>query len=231
MKKLGLIGGMSWESTAIYYRRLNEMARERLGGHHSADLVMVSVDFAPIAVLQAAGAWDEATAVMVEAARRLEGAGAEAILICANTMHRMAGGVQAAVRAPVIHIADVTARAVRAAGARRPLLLATRFTMEQDFYRDRLRAGGVEALIPREDDRVRLHAIIYDELVRGRIEDASRRAFIAIVERAVVEEGVDAAILGCTEFGLLLRPGDLSVPALDTTEIHARAAMDFALCL
>ena len=229
MKRLGLIGGMSWESTAVYYRLLNEMARERLGGQHSADLVMVSVDFAPIAVLQAAGAWGEATAIMVEAARRLEGAGAEAILICANTMHRMADEVQAAVAAPVIHIADATARRVHSAGARRPLLLATRFTMEQDFYRDRLRASGVEALIPREAERARLHAIIYDELVQGRIEDVSRRAFIAIVERAVAEDGVDAAILGCTEFALLVRPGDFSVPALDTTEIHARAAMDFAL--
>jgi len=220
---------MSWESTAVYYRLLNEMARERLGGQHSADLVMVSVDFAPIAALQAAGAWEEATAVMVAAARRLEGAGAEAILICANTMHRMADEVQAAVAAPVIHIADATARRALSTGARRPLLLATRFTMDQNFYRDRLRAGGVEALIPREDERLRLHAIIYDELVRGRIEEASRRAFIAIVERAVAEEGVDAAILGCTEFALLVRPGDLTVPALDTTEIHARAAMDFAL--
>jgi aspartate racemase len=222
---------MSWESTAVYYRLLNEMARERLGGCHSADLVMISVDFAPIAAMQAAGAWDEATAVMVEAARRLEGAGAAAVLICANTMHRMADEVQAAVGVPVIHIADVTARAVGAAGARRPLLLATRFTMEQDFYRDRLRAGGVEALIPSEDERARLHAIIYDELVRGRIEAASRRAFIAIVERAVAEEGVDAAILGCTEFGLLVRSGDLAVPVFDTTELHARAAMDFALAV
>jgi len=222
---------MSWESTAVYYRLLNEMARERLGGQHSADLVMVSVDFAPIAVLQAAGAWGEATAIMVEAARRLEGAGAEAILICANTMHRMADEVQAAVRAPVIHIADATARRVHSAGARRPLLLATRFTMEQDFYRDRLQAGGVEALIPSEDERARLHAIIYDELVRGRIEAASRRAFIAIVERAVADEGVDAAILGCTEFGLLVRSGDLAVPVFDTTELHARAAMDFALAV
>jgi len=229
VKRLGLIGGMSWESTAVYYRLLNEMARERLGGQHSADLVMVSVDFAPIAVLQAAGAWGEATAIMVEAARRLEGAGAEAILICANTMHRMADEVQAAVRAPVIHIADATARRVHSAGARRPLLLATRFTMEQDFYRDRLRASGVEALSPRAPPPARLHAIIYDELVQGRIEDVSRRAFIAIVERAVAEDGVDAAILGCTEFALLVRPGDFSVPALDTTEIHARAAMDFAL--
>ena len=231
MKRLGLIGGMSWESTAVYYRLLNEMARERLGGCHSADLVMISVDFAPIAAMQAAGAWDEATAVMVEAARRLEGAGAAAVLICANTMHRMADEVQAAVGVPVIHIADVTARAVGAAGARRPLLLATQFTMEQDFYRDRLRAGGVEALIPSEDERARLHAIIYDELVRGRIEAASRRAFIAIVERAVADEGVDAAILGCTEFGLLVRSGDLAVPVFDTTELHARAAMDFALAV
>ncbi|HEY5290413.1 MAG TPA: aspartate/glutamate racemase family protein [Caulobacteraceae bacterium] len=229
MKKLGLIGGMSWESTAVYYRLLNEMARERLGGHHSAELVLASVDFAPIAAMQAAGEWAQATAVMVEAARRLQAAGATALLICANTMHRMANEVQAAADIPLIHIADVTATAIREAGVRRPLLLATRFTMEQAFYRDRLAAAGVEAAIPPLAARERLHGIIYDELVRGRIEPASRAALIAIVERAAQEDGVDSAILGCTEFDLLVRPDDLPVPTFDTTEIHARAAMDFAL--
>jgi aspartate racemase len=229
MKRLGLIGGMSWESTAVYYRRLNELARERLGGQHSADLVMVSFDFAPIAAMQAAGAWDAAAARMIEAARRLEGAGAEALLICANTMHRMAEEVEAAVQAPLIHIADATAAEIRAAGVKRPLLLATRFTMEQAFYRDRLRARGVEAVIPNEAERTRLHAIIYDELIQGRIESPSRAAFVAVVERAMAEDGVDAAILGCTEFDLLVGPKDLPVPVFDTTDIHARAAMDFAL--
>ena len=153
MKTLGLIGGMSWESTTLYYQFLNRMARDRLGGQHSASLVMVSVDFAPIARMQAAGLWDEATGEMVEAARRLERAGAEAIVICANTMHRMADDVAASVAVPLIHVAEATAAAIRASGVKRPLLLATRFTMEQPFYRDRLRRHGVEALIPSEPDR------------------------------------------------------------------------------
>lgn len=229
MKTVGLIGGMSWESTTLYYQLMNRIARERLGGHHSARLVLWSVDFAPIARMQAAGLWDEATAVMVDAARRLERAGAEAIVICANTMHRMADEVAAAVAAPVLHVADATAAAVRAAGARRPLLLATRFTMEQGFYRDRLARNGVEALIPAEPDRARLHAIIFDELVQGRFKLASKAALVAMTESAVRGEGADAVILGCTEFGLLVQPDDLPVAVFDTAEIHARAAMDFAL--
>jgi aspartate racemase len=229
MKRLGLIGGMSWESTAVYYRRLNELARERLGGQHSADLVMVSFDFAPIAAMQTAGDWDEATALMVQAARRLEAAGAEALLICANTMHRMADEVGSAVAVPLIHIADVTAAAIQAAGAAKPLLLATRYTMEQDFYRARLEARGVEAIIPNAAERARLQAIIYDELIQGRVEAPSRAAFVAVVERAVAEEGADAAILGCTEFGLLVGSADVPVPVFDTTDLHARAAMEFAL--
>jgi aspartate racemase len=229
MKTLGLIGGMSWESTTLYYQLLNRMARERLGGQHSARLVLWSVDFAPIARMQAAGLWDEATAAMVDAARRLERAGAEAIVICANTMHRMADEVAAAVSPPLLHVADATAGAVRAAGVRRPLLLATRFTMEQDFYRARLKRNGVEALVPAEPDRVRLHAIIFDELVQGRFKLASKEALVAMTERAVRAEGADGVILGCTEFALLVKPDDLPVPVFDTTELHAKAAMDFAL--
>lgn len=228
MKTLGLIGGMSWESTAVYYRLLNRLARERLGGHHSASLLILSVDFAPIAAMQAAGDWSAATAEMVNAARRLESGGAEALVICANTMHLMADAVCAAITIPLIHIADATAAAIRGAGVRRPLLLATRFTMEQPFYRRRLLAGGIEAAIPPADARERLHAIIYDELVQGRIEARSRRAFVDIVATAMREVGVDGAILGCTEFGLLVGPDDLPTPTFDTTEIHARAAMDFA---
>ena len=231
MRTLGLIGGMSWESTAVYYQWLNRLARERLGGHHSARLIIWSVDFAPIAAMQAAGEWAGATAIMIDAARRLEGAGAEALLICANTMHRMADEVAAAVGVPVIHIAEVTAAAIKAAGARRPLLLATRFTMEQSFYRERLLAAGLTPVIPPAAARERLHAMIYDELVQGRIEPASRAAFIAIVEEALAGEGIDAAILGCTEFGLLVSAADLPVPTFETTEIHARAAMDFALAI
>jgi aspartate racemase len=229
LKTIGLIGGMSWESTTLYYQLLNRMARDRLGGQHSARLVLWSVDFAPIVRMQAAGLWDEATAAMVDAARRIERAGAEAIVICANTMHLMADAVAAAVSVPLLHIADATSAAVAAAGVRRPLLLATRFTMEQAFYRDRLRRGGVEALIPAEPDRVRLHSIIYDELIHGRFKLSSREAIVAIVESAMRGENADGVILGCTEFGLLVKPEDLALPLFDTTEIHAKAAMDFAL--
>jgi aspartate racemase len=229
MRTLGLLGGMSWESTSVYYRLLNQIARERLGGHHSAKLVIWSADFAPIANLQAAGEWDAATTVLVEAARALERVGAEGLLICANTMHRMASEIEAAIAIPLLHVADATARALLSAGSRRPLLLATRFTMEESFWRDRLAAGGVEAIIPPPADRERLHAIIYDELVQGRFEAASRAQVIAIAERQVKERGADGVILGCTEFGLLVEPADLSVPMFDTTVIHAQAGVDFAL--
>jgi aspartate racemase len=229
VKTIGLIGGMSWESTTLYYQFLNRMARDRLGAQHSASLVLVSIDFAPMARLQSAGLWDEATTQMIDAARRLERAGAEAIVICANTMHLMADEVASAVAMPLIHVAEAAAAAIKAAGVRRPLLLATRYTMEQPFYRARLRRHGVEALIPSEPDRARLHAIIYDELVQGRFKLASKDAMVEIVESAVRGEGVDGVILGCTEFGLLLKPGDLPVPMFDTAELHAKAAMDFAL--
>jgi aspartate racemase len=229
MKTLGLLGGMSWESSAVYYRRLNEHVRARLGGQHSAKLVMWSADFAPIAAMQAAGRWDEATAVLVEAAQGLERAGAEAILICANTMHRMAGEVAAAVEVPLIHVADVTARAIRASGARRPLLLATRFVMEQAFYRDRLREGAVETLVPTKAERDRLHAIIFDELVQGRFEPTSRAEICAMVERAVGEERADSVIFGCTEIGMLVQAEEVSVPVFDTLELHAEAAIAFSL--
>ena len=229
MKTIGLIGGMSWESTVLYYQLLNRMARDRLGGQHSAKLILWSVDFAPVAAMQAAGLWDEATTVMVDAARRLEAAGAEGLLICANTMHRMAEEVAAGVSIPLIHIVDVTAGAIKAAGVKRPLLLATRFTMEQGFYRERLSRSGVEAVIPNDADRARLHGIIYDELIQGRFKLASKAAVVQMTQSAVRGQGVDGVIFGCTEIGLLLKPEDLSVPVFDTTEIHAKAAMDWAL--
>src|SRR5579859_5024513 len=229
MKTLGLLGGMSWESTTAYYQRLNRLARERLGGQHSAKLLVWSADFAPIAAMQAADDWAGATAVLVDAARRLEGAGADALLICANTMHLMAEEVQAAVQIPLIHVADATAARLRANGAARPLLLATRFTMERPFYRERLSSLGVEAVIPPVADRERLHAIIFDELVQGRFEATSRAAVIEIAERAIAGDAADAVVLGCTEFGLLVEPDDFPTQVFDTTEIHARAAMDFAL--
>lgn len=229
MKTLGLIGGMSWESTTLYYQLLNRLVRERLGGQHSAKLILWSVDFAPVAALQSAGLWDEATSLMVDAARRLETAGAEALVICANTMHRMADDVQASISIPLVHVADATAAAVRQAGVKRPLLLATRYVMEQAFYRDRLRRSGVETLIPAEPDRGRLHAIIFDELVQGRFKLASKAAVIAMTESAVRGDGADGVILGCTELGLLVRSEDLAVPVFDTTELHAEAAMALAL--
>jgi aspartate racemase len=229
MKTLGLIGGMSWESTTLYYQFLNRTARDRLGGQHSASLILVSVDFAPIAAMQSAGLWDEATSAMVDAARRLEKAGAEAIVICANTMHRMADDVAASISIPLIHSADATATAIVNAGVRRPLLLATRYTMEMPFYRDRLRRGGVEALIPSEPDRDRLQGIIFDELVQGRFKMASKDALVAMVESAVRGERADGVILGCTELGLLVKPDDLPVRVFDTAEVHAAAAMDYAL--
>jgi len=229
MKTLGLIGGTSWESTTLYYQHLNRMTRDRLGGQHSASLVIWSVDFAPIAAMQAAGDWDQVAEIMVDAARKLEQAGARALLICANTMHLPADAVEAAVGIPVLHVADATAAAVKAVGSSRPLLLATRFTMEMDFYRDRLRANGVEAVIPPKSARDELHRIIYEELVQGRFTKAAKRALLGMIDAARRDEGIDAVILGCTELFFLIKPEDLPEPLLDTTEIHARAAMDFAL--
>ena len=229
VKTLGLIGGMSWESTTLYYQHLNRMARERLGGQHSASLILLSVDFAPIAGMQSAGLWDEASAVMIDAAKRLEGAGAEGLLICANTMHRMADDVASAISIPLIHVVDATAQAINNAGVRRPLLLATRYAMEQGFYRERLRRFGIDAGIPSEPDRARLQAIIYDELIQGLVKLSSREALVAMVESAVRGEEAAGVILGCTELALLVGPDDLPVPVFDTTEIHAKAAMDFAL--
>ncbi len=229
MRTLGLLGGMSWESTAVYYRLLNQGVRQRLGGQHSARLLMWSADFAPIAALQAAGAWDEASAILCGAAVDLEAAGADALMICANTMHRMADEVAAATGVPLLHVVDATAAAIRAAGARRPVLLATRFTMEETFWRDRLRAGGVEAIVPPAEDRQRLHAIIFDELVQGRFAAASREEVGAIAARAIDEKGADGVILGCTEFGILAGPADFAAPVFDTTLIHAEAGLDFAL--
>jgi aspartate racemase len=228
MKTLGLLGGMSWESTTLYYQHLNRMARQALGGQHSAQLLLWSCDFAPIAAMQAAGEWEAAGAVLAKAARRLQDAGAEAILIGANTMHKLAPQVEAAITVPLIHVADATAAAVKAAGVRRPLLLATRFTMEHDFYRDRLAEEGVIATIPDAAEREALHAIIYDELIQGRIEPESRARVVAMTQRAAAA-GADGVIFGCTEITLLVAPADLTIPIFDTTEIHARAGMDFAL--
>ncbi|MCW2243001.1 aspartate/glutamate racemase family protein [Azospirillum canadense] len=229
MKTLGLIGGMSWESTAIYYRHLNEIARNRLGGLHSAKLLLWSVDFAEIAERQHAGDWDGAATILVDVARRLEGAGAEALVICTNTMHKLAGAVELAIGIPLVHIADATAGRLKAAGAKRPALLATRFTMEQDFYTGRLRdRHGLDVLVPDEAGRALVHRVIYDELCRGEVKGDSKAAYLAEIER-LRAAGADSVILGCTEITMLIGAGDTDLPVFDTTRIHAEAAMDVAL--
>lgn len=233
MRKIGLIGGMSWESTAIYYRLINEEVRRRVGGLHSAKLLLWSFDFAEIAERQHADDWAGATDMMVEAARTLEQAGAEALVICTNTMHRMADDIQARVSVPLIHIADATAEAMKASGASRPLLLATRFTMEQDFYRGRLADGhGIVATVPDEVGREIVHRIIYEELVRGVVKPESKAAYLQEVERlrsAPEGRDVDGLIMGCTEITMLIGRDDFDIPVFDTTAIHAAAAADFAL--
>ena len=226
---IGLIGGLSWKSTADYYRLINEGVRGRLGGLHSARCLVWSFDFAEIESLQREGRWPEATALMIEAAQRLERGGADLMLICANTMHRMASEVQAAIRAPLLHIADPTAERILAAGLSRVGLIGTAYTMEQDFYRGRLAERyGLQVLIPSEDDRAEIHRVIFDELVQGRVEAASRAALQAVIGR-LVDRGAQAVILGCTEFGLLLGPQACVVPLFDTTVLHAEAAVTLAL--
>ncbi|WP_367604521.1 aspartate/glutamate racemase family protein [Teichococcus wenyumeiae] len=228
-KVIGLLGGMSWESSAEYYRIINEQVRDRLGGLHSARCLMWSFDFAGIEALQHAGRWAEATAEMIAAAQRLERGGADFVVICTNTMHRMAAEVQAAIGIPLLHIADPTAERIRAAGLRRVGLLGTAFTMEQDFYKGRLvERHGLEVLVPEPEDRALVHRVIYEELVQGRAEPASREAYRAVIAR-LVERGAEAVILGCTEIMLLVRPEDSAVPLFDTTALHAEAAVERAI--
>ena len=228
MKTIGVLGGMSAESTALYYRELNRLVRERLGGLHSAELLIRSVDFAPIAELQAKDDWAATGAILAEAARRLEGAGAEAIILATNTMHLNADAIRAAIGVPFLHIGDATASALKARRVARPLLLATRFTMEKDFYKDRLRAAGLDPLVPDQADRDRLQAIIYDELCQGLVKPTSKAAGMMMVERGLAA-GADGVIFGCTEVGMLLEPRDIDVPVVDTTLVHCEAAVDFAL--
>jgi aspartate racemase len=229
MKTIGLIGGMSWESSAEYYRLINEGVKARLGGLHSADCLMYSFDFAEIEALQMAGDWETATQWMIDASRLLERGGAACIVICTNTMHRMADAVQAAVDRPLIHIADPTAAAIQAAGITRIGLLGTRFTMEGDFYRGRLeRVHGLEVLVPDDVGREIVHRIIYDELVLGDIRPGSRKAYLEIID-GLEDSGAQGVILGCTEIGLLIQQAHTSLPVFDTTRLHALAAVDFAL--
>jgi aspartate racemase len=226
---IGLVGGMSWESSAQYYRLINEGVRDRLGGLHSARCLMWSVDFAEVAELQHASRWAEATSLVIEGARRLERGGADFLVICTNTMHLMAEEVQASVDLPLLHIADPTAERIVASGLSRVGLLGTAFTMEQDFYKGRLASRhGLEVLVPDPTDRAEVHRVIYDELVKGRVVKNSRQAYRQIIDR-LVQRGAQAIIMGCTEIMLLVKPEDSAVPLFDTTAIHAEAAVEWAL--
>lgn len=228
MKTIGLLGGMSWESTAEYYRLLNELTRERLGGLHSSRCVLYSVDFAEIERLQTEGRWEQAAEVLAEAARALEAAGADILLLCTNTMHKVAGQVAAAVTVPLLHLADTTADAVRDSGLRRIGLLGTAFTMEQDFYRNRLESHGLEVRVPDAAGRSIVHRTIYEELCQGIVREESRQSFMAII-RDLVTAGAEGIVLGCTEIELLIKPERSPVPVFPTTRLHAEAAVARAL--
>ncbi len=228
MKTIGILGGMSAASTRIYYRRLCDSTRERLGGLHSPELLIRSLDFARIEALQAAGEWDEAGAVLNREARALERGGADFIVLATNTMHKVADRMMAGIDIPLLHIADATAAAIRRAGLRSPGLMATAFTMEQAFYTGRLAAAGLEPMVPDAADRAETHRIIYEELCRDVVTPESEAAYVAIARR-LVERGADCLILGCTEVGMLLDQGNVPVPVFDTTLVHCDAALDLAL--
>ena len=229
MKTIGLIGGMSWESSIEYYRIINETVREKLGGLHSAKSVMVSVDFAEIEVLQHRGNWDVATQLLITSARQVEDAGADFILICTNTMHKMAEAIEENISIPLLHIADATAERIKSDGWDTIGLLGTNFTMEEDFYKGRLeKKFGINVLVPNEKERAVVHKVIYDELVLGKINPASKALYEDIMAH-LVSKGAQGIILGCTEIGLLVGDGDCTVPLFDTTRIHAVAAVEKAL--
>jgi aspartate racemase len=219
---------MSFESTLVYYKLANEMVRDRLGGLASADIVLHSLNFADVVAMQTAGRWDLAAAHLADSASALKAAGAECILICTNTMHLIAPEVQAAVDIPLIHIVDETASALNTRALKRPLLLATRYTMEHGFYADRMKNLGIEIMVPEAEDRADMHQIIFGELCAGKVVDSSRTRVMAMIERAR-QAGADSVILGCTEICLLLDPEALSLPCVDSTTVHTRAAVDFAL--
>lgn len=228
LRTIGLIGGMSWESTAHYYAALNRGVRERMGGLHSAKIILNSLDFAPIEALQAQGEWETMGRLLAEAGHRVEAAGADMLMICTNTMHKVAEQVQQAVHIPLIHIADATAEALVGDSVRTVGLLGTAYTMEQDFYKQRLiEKYGLDVIIPDKPDRVRVHDIIYDELCVGEIRADSKTVYREIADK-LASKGAQAIILGCTEIGMLLKPSDTEIPLYDTTLIHAQAAVDRA---
>ena len=225
-RTLGIIGGMSWESTESYYRLINEGIKARLGNLHSADLLIHSVDFAPIEALQAQGAWDEMGKVLANSGKRLQAAGAQGLLIATNTMHKVVDDVQAATNLPIIHIADVTAAAIKQQGLTKVALLGTQFTMTENFYKQRLIDAGLQVLIPETGARAEVHRIIYEELCQGQLLDSSRQYYQQVIED-LADKGAEGVILGCTEIGLLIQQADSPIPVFDTTAIHAAAAVDF----
>ena len=228
MKTIGLIGGMSWESSLLYYRLINQDVKQRLGGLHSAQLLMYSVDFAPIEKLQHDGDWDGAAEILIDAARRLEAGGADFFLIGTNTMHQVADTIAGAVGIPLLHIADATAEVLLKDEVRRVGLLGTAFTMELDFYRGRIQQHGIDVVVPELHDRQMVHDIIYQELCQGQVDDESREVYLAIIER-MREQRIDGVILGCTEICMLVQPQHTDIRLYDTTAIHAKQAVDHAL--
>ncbi len=228
MKVIGLLGGMSWESSAEYYRLVNERVRELRGGYHSARTVLYSVDFAEIEAMQAEGRWDDAGRELNRAARGLEAAGADFVVLCTNTMHKVADQLTDGLGIPLLHLADTTATAIKAANLGRVGLLGTGFTMAQPFYRERLAAHGLDVLVPDEADRETVHRVIYDELVHGVVTDESRERYREVISR-IVEAGAEGVIYGCTEIELLVGPEDSPVPTFPTTRLHAEASVDYAL--
>lgn len=229
MKTIGVIGGMSWESSAEYYRLMNQHAKARLGGHHNARSLMTTVDFAQVEAMQRAGDWATLGTLMANAAMQLERGGADIVLLATNTMHRVAPSIEAAISIPFLHIADPTGAALRAAGVERAALLGTRYTMEQDFYIGRLREKhAIEAIVPDERDRADVHRIIYDELCHGVVDEGSRDVYRHVIDR-LAARGAEAVILGCTEITLLIGAKDSSLPVFDTTALHAQAAVEWAI--
>jgi len=229
MKTIGLIGGMSWESSLQYYQIINQCVKDKLGGHHSAKSLMYSVDFEEIKRLQFEGKWEEATNIMIEIAQKLEVAGADFIIICTNTMHKMAEEVEESISIPLLHIADATANLIVQNGIKKVALLGTAFTMEQDFYKGRLVGNfGLDVIVPNKEDRKVVHDIIYEELCLGVINEESRQSYLKIINR-LMQQGAEAVILGCTEITLLISQDNCTIPLYDTTSIHAESAVNFAL--
>ncbi|MEH7612090.1 aspartate/glutamate racemase family protein [Gottfriedia acidiceleris] len=229
MKTIGLIGGMSWESSLLYYQIMNERVNEKLGGHHSAKSLLYSVDFQEIKTLQFEDRWEELTKIMIEIAKKLETSGADCLVICTNTMHKMAKEVEESVKIPLLHIADATAKDIVNNGIKKVALLGTAFTMEHDFYKGRLiEQFGLEVIVPNEAERKRIHTIIYEELCLGIIKEESKQVYLNIIDH-LIEHGAEAVILGCTEITMLISQENCRIPVFDTTRIHAESAVDFAL--